>query len=269
MTVIQAIILGIVQGITEFLPVSSSGHLVLTPHFLGWHIPDEQVFVFNVIIQLGTLVAVVLYFWQDLRGILVGFINALTKKTSTNTSEVKLGLNILVGTLPTVVIGLLFKNRIQAVFTDPKTTAYFLFLTAALLVAAEVFGKRTQTMDEIRWPKAIFIGFFQALALFPGVSRSGSTISGGMFGSLKRADAARFSFLLFVPAMIGAGILAVLDLFTVPNLGEFIGPLLIGFVVSGVVGYFAIRWLLNYLTKNPLYYFSIYLVIVASAALLT
>ena len=269
MTIFQAIILGIVQGITEFLPVSSSGHLVLTPHFLGWNIPEEQVFVFDVIVQLGTLVAVVVYFWDDLWGILTGFIAALTKKTGTDTPEVKLGINIIIGTIPAVVIGLLFKDQIEAFFSDPNATAYFLLVTAALLAAAEVFGKRIRQMDEIRWPKALFIGVFQALALLPGVSRSGSTITGGMFGNLKRADAARFSFLLFVPAMAGAGMLAVFDLLEVPNLGEFIAPLLIGFVVSGVVGYFAIRWLLNFLSKNPLYYFSIYLVIVSVAALLT
>jgi undecaprenyl-diphosphatase len=269
MTILQAIILGIVQGITEFLPVSSSGHLVLTPHFLGWQLPEEQVFVFDVIVQLGTLVAVVIYFWQDLWGILVGFIDAITKKTNASTPQVRLGLNIILGTLPAVVIGFLFKDQIEAAFTDPNATAYFLLLTAALLVLAEWIGKRTQEMDGIRWPKAVFIGLFQALALFPGVSRSGSTISGGMFGNLKRADAARFSFLLSVPAMLGAGLIATLDLLDVPDLGAFIGPLLVGFVVSGIVGYFAIRWLLNYLTKNPLYYFSVYLVIIAVAALLT
>lgn len=268
MTVLQAIILGIVQGITEFLPVSSSGHLVLTPHFLGWQLPEEQVFVFDVIVQLGTLVAVIIYFWHDLWGILTGFAAALTKKTGA-TPEVRLGINIIIGTLPAVVIGFLFKDKIEAAFTDPNATAYFLLVTAALLVAAELVGKRIQTMDEIKWPKAAFIGLFQALALFPGVSRSGSTITGGMFGSLKRADAARFSFLLSVPAMLGAGLLATLDLLNVPDLDSFIGPLLIGFVVSGIVGYFSIRWLLNYLTRNPLYYFSIYLVIIAVAALLT
>lgn len=268
MTIFQAIILGIVQGITEFLPVSSSGHLVLTPHFLGWQIPEDQVFVFDVIVQLGTLVAVIIYFWNDLWGILMAFLNALTKKTGTDTPEVELGINILLGTLPAVVIGFAFKDQIEATFSDPNATAYFLFFTAALLVAAEVVGKRIQQVKDIGWGKALFIGLFQALALFPGVSRSGSTISGGMFGDLKRADAARFSFLLSVPAMLGAGLIASLDLLDMPNLGAFILPLLAGFVVSGMVGYFAIRWLLNYLTKNPLYYFSIYLIIIAIAALL-
>jgi len=269
MTILQAIILGIVQGLTEFLPVSSSGHLVLTPHFLGWQLPQEQVFVFDVIVQLGTLVAVVIYFWQDLWSILAGFFSVLTKRADASTPEVRLGINLIVGTLPAVVIGFLFKDRIEATFTDPNATAYFLLLTAALLVAGELIGKRIQTIGEIRWQKAAFIGLFQAMALFPGVSRSGSTISGGMFGSLKRPDAARFSFLLSVPAMLGAGLIATLDLLEVPNLGQFLVPLLIGFVVSGSVGYFAIRWLLNYLSKNPLYYFSIYLAIIAVAALLT
>jgi undecaprenyl-diphosphatase len=287
MTIFQSIILGIVQGVTEFLPISSSGHLVLTPHLLNWHIPEEQVFVFDVIVQLGTLVAVIIYFWHDLWSILLGLIvaviiyfwhdlwsillgliSALQKKSSRSDPEVQLGLNIIIATIPSIVIGFLLKERIEATFTDPNATALFLLFTAVLLVLAELFGKHSQTINQIKWLKSLWIGLFQALALFPGVSRSGATISGGMFGNLKRADAARFSFLMAVPAMAGAGVLAIIDLLQIPRLNEFIIPVLVGFIVSAVIGYLSIRWLLGFLVNNPLYYFSIYLVIVSAFVLL-
>lgn len=267
MTNLQALILGIVQGLTEFLPVSSSGHLVLVPYLLNWQIPEEQVFVFDVLVQLGTLVAVIIYFWKDLWSIATAFVTSFWKREEYRRTEVRLGWFIILATIPAVILGLLFKDTFEAAFSNPPMTAAFLGFTALLLIAAEAFGKRSRTMEQLNWLDALIVGFFQVLALFPGVSRSGATITGGMTRGLDRRGAARFSFLIAVPSMLGAGVLATLDLLQVPDLGSFIGPMAIGFITAGVVGYFSIHWLLRYLTRNPLNYFAIYLVIVSTLVL--
>ena len=268
MTILQAFILGIIQGITEFLPISSSGHLVLLPHLLGWEIPQDQVFVFDVLVQLGTLIAVIVFFWKDIWDITRITFASLWQPNLYSRPEVRLGVYILIATLPAVVIGYLFKDTVEAAFSDPTATALFLLLTAFLLIIAEWFGKRTVELEDIQWRDALRVGLFQALALFPGISRSGATIAGGMIGGMKRPAAARFSFLMAVPVMIGAGIFAVFDLDKVTNLASFAVPMLVGFITSAVVGYIAIRWLLNYLGKNSLTIFSIYLVVFSLLSLI-
>ena len=267
MTILQALILGIVQGITEFLPISSSGHLVLTPYLLNWQIPEEQVFVFDVLVQIGTLVAVIIYFWGDLWSIVTSFLGSFWKREAYQRQEVRMGLYLIVATLPAVLLGLLFKDAVEAAFSNPMFTVQALIFTALLMLAAEYIGKRSEGLEKLGWLDALIIGIFQALALFPGVSRSGSTISGGMFRSLDRPAAARFSFLMAVPVMLGAGGLAVLDLLEVPNLENFLAPMAVGFVTAAVVGYLSIRWLLGYLAKNPLSHFSIYLVALSTLIL--
>jgi undecaprenyl-diphosphatase len=268
MTILQALILGVIQGLTEFLPISSSGHLVLAPYYFGWTIPDEQVFVFDVLVQIGTLLAVVIYFWKDLWGIVRVTLSSIGKPDPWGKEEIRLGVYIIIATIPAVVIGFLFKDAVEAAFTDFQATAYFLLLTAVLLVVAELVGKRSKGLQEIQWYDALWIGFFQAMALFPGVSRSGATITGGMTRNLDRPTAARFSFLIAVPVMIGAGALTVFDLFAVPDLGAFILPMLAGFVSAAVVGYIAIHWLLKFLARSPMYVFSAYLVILSVFTLL-
>jgi undecaprenyl-diphosphatase len=267
MTILQALILGIVQGLTEFLPISSSGHLVLVPHLLNWQIPEEQVFVFDVLVQLGTLAAVIVYFWKDLWHIFSAFITNFWRREAYDRSEVRLGWYILLATIPAVVLGLLFKDIVEAAFSHPRVTAMFLAFTALLLIAAESVGKRVKSLEKVTWLDSLIVGFFQALAVFPGVSRSGATITGGMARDMDRPTAARFSFLIAVPVMIGAGALTIFDLFEVPNLGDFIAPMAIGFIAAGVVGYLSIHWLLRYLTRNRLYYFAVYLVLVSTLVL--
>lgn len=268
MTIFQAIILGIVQGVTEFLPISSSGHLVLVPSLLGWEIPADEAFIFDVLVQLGTLVAVIVYFWKDLWAILSVTIKSVGKPNMLSHPEVRLGVNILVATIPAVVIGFFFQETVEDAFGSPTATALFLLLTAALLVVAERVGKRTRGINEIVWIDALVIGLFQAMSLFPGVSRSGATITGGMIRHMKRPAAARFSFLMAIPVMIGAGSLAVIDLVGLPDVSAFAVPMLVGFLTATVVGYVAIRWLLRYLTERTLYIFSIYLVVFSVIALI-
>jgi undecaprenyl-diphosphatase len=267
MTILQAFILGIVQGITEFLPISSSGHLVLTPYLLNWQIPEEQVFIFDVLVQIGSLVAVIAYFRQDLWSIIAVTFSSLGKPDALKKQEVRMGLYLILASIPAVLFGLAFKDMVESAFSSPVFTIYALIITAFLLVIAERIGKRSKKLESIGWLDALVMGLFQALALFPGISRSGSTISGGMLRNLDRRSAARFSFLMAVPVMLGAGALAALDLFSIPSLGQFMLPMIIGFVTAMVVSYLSIHWLLRFLADHPLYTFSIYLIAAATLIL--
>ncbi len=258
MTIFQSILLGIVQGITEFVPVSSSGHLVLTPFLFGWQIPQEHAWVFNVLIQVGTLVAVIIYFWRDLVLIAAAFLQGILRKQPFSTPEYRIGWYLILATIPAVLVGLLLKDTVESAFDSPRATAYFLLLTAVLLLVAEVAGRRQNKMADLTWKDALVIGFFQVLSLFPGVSRSGSTITGGMLRSLDRPAAARFSFLMSIPVMLGAGLVTTIDLFRLPDLNVLLPTLSVGFLTSVVVGYLSIHWLLRFLARHPLYIFSAY-----------
>jgi undecaprenyl-diphosphatase len=257
MSLFQAIVLGLVQGLTEFLPISSSGHLVLIPQLLGWTLDEGEAFVFFVLVQWGTLLAVLAYFWHDLlimgRDVLAG----LEKNTEVS-ENARLGWLVLLATLPALLAGLLIKDQVQAAFKSLSVTGYFLLVTALLLLLGERLSKHDEGTETLGKRDALVIGLFQVLALFPGVSRSGATITGGMLSQLRRRAAARFSFLMAVPVMISAGALALLDLSQMAGRTAFIDSLVAGFVVSAITGYFAIRWLLNYLSTRSLIPFAIY-----------
>lgn len=258
MTLMQAFILGIVQGLTEFIPVSSSGHLVLVPHLFGWKFDHSHAFIFDVLVQWGTLFAVFVYYWRDLVVIATAFIKAAVSGKPFATADACMGWYLIIATIPAVVVGLLCKDLIEAAFSSPRMTGIFLLVTAGLLVIAELVGKRNRNTKQIRWFDAFWIGCSQVLALLPGVSRSGATIAGGMTRNLDRSSAARFSFLMSVPVMLGAGVLAFKDLFALQATGNFFMPLLVGFLAALVSGYFAIRWLIAYLSKHSLFIFAGY-----------
>jgi undecaprenyl-diphosphatase len=150
------------------------------------------------------------------------------------------------------------KSKVEAAFASPVATACLLLITTALLIGAELFSKQKRNIDSINWRDALIIGLFQAVSVFPGVSRSGSTISGGMFRQMDRKSSARFAFLMSVPVMLGAGAVGVHDMLKIPNLPSFLPVMAVGFVVAGIVGYFSIRWLLNFVSKRPLYGFAVY-----------
>ena len=271
MDLMQATLLGVVQGATEYLPVSSSAHLVLVPAFLGWEKNNEQVhFLFDVLVQLGTLIGVFVYFWKDLMEVLNGVLKGLRSKDLFRDPGAKLGLHLAIATLPAVVIGLLFKDRLEAFFSNEHATLYFLMFTAAMLFGAEALGKDKPEVTNTTWKMALAIGFAQALALFPGVSRSGSTIAAGMFLGLSRGQSARFSFLMSIPVLLGASLLAGRDLITQSHLLDaLLVPLLVGFVTSGITGYLVIRWFLTYLKNRSLWAFGLYCLFVAAVGLLT
>jgi undecaprenyl-diphosphatase len=268
MTIFQAIILGIVQGLTEFLPISSSGHLVLLPHLFNWNIPQDQVFVFDMLIQAGTLVAVILYFWKDLWSIFTGWFSALFNKKPFGTHEAKLGWLLILATIPGVIGGLFLDNLVESAFSSAKMTVIFLAITAILLSVGEWLGNKQRNLEELNWIDALTMGLFQVLALFPGISRSGSTITGGLLRNLDRASAARFSFLMSVPIMLGASIVTLFDIPSITNSSSFIPALIVGFLVAGAVGYLSIRWLLHYLSNHSLGKFSIYLMLVCIVSVL-
>jgi undecaprenyl-diphosphatase len=264
----QAFILGIIQGITEFLPISSSGHLVLTPFLFGWNIPPEEKFPFDVLVQLGTLVAVFVYFWKDIVAIVTDFVRGLITRQPFATVQSRLGWYLLLASVPAGIFGILLKDYVEEAFSSPVLTAFFLFGTAALLLLAERLGKRNRTLEHATWKDAVWIGAAQILALFPGVSRSGATIAGGMTRNLERKEAGRFSFLMSIPIMLAAGLYSTLDLLDVPNLAEFLPVLMVGFFTAAVVGYLAIAWLLSFLNRGSLKGFAFYCIGVASLILI-
>ncbi|MBI9048211.1 MAG: undecaprenyl-diphosphatase UppP [Anaerolineaceae bacterium] len=264
MTIIQAIILGIVQGITEFLPISSSAHLVLFPYLFKWDVQSETDFLFNVLIQLGTLLAVFIFFKNDVISISKAWIQSVFKPAESNREDFRFGWYIILATLPAVVVGLTLKPHIQSIFESPLITGILLLITAVLLFFAEHLKPGKFLIMQLTWKLVLVIGLFQAFALFPGISRSGATIFAGLLVGLKSQEAGRFSFLLSIPVLLGAGILSFSDLFAVQNIMSFLPLLAAGFITSTIVGYFSIAILMKFLQKYSLLYFSAYCAIVGS-----
>ena len=264
MTFLQAIILGIVQGLTEFLPISSSAHLVLIPYLLGWQIPISQAFVFDILVQLGTLTAVIIYFRKDLWAILTEWLHGIFHRVPFGTFNSRMGWYLILATIPAGLLGITIKGKVEAVFNNPLLTASLLFGTAILLVVAERVGKRIRALESMNWKDALWVGVFQAISIFPGISRSGSTISGGMIRNLDKPSATRFAFLMSIPVMIAAGLIGMLDLIKVPNVVAFLPVMAVGFLTAAVVGYLSIRWLLGYIAKRNFYPFAIYCAVLAS-----
>ena len=253
MTIFQALILGIVQGATEFLPISSSGHLVLVPWWLGWGSLD---LAFATTLHLGTVVAVIAYFYRDLWEIALAWLRSLMRREMT--SKAWLGWWLILGTVPAVVLGLALEDFLESLFGSPPAVAALLLVTGAILALSEYLGSRRRDMDDLGWLDAVIIGFAQACAIAPGLSRSGTTIAASLARGLKREDAARFSFLLSVPIIVGVGLMQLLDLASEsPQVGQ-LGALAVGFLAASVTGYFAIRFLLRYVQRGTLYPFAIY-----------
>ena len=268
MTILQAIILGIVQGVTEFLPISSSGHLVIVPYIFNWDLMSQEAFLFDVIVQLGTLVAVIMYFYRDLVSIAKAWFGGIVQRKLFDDTQARMGWYLLLATLPAAFLGLVFKDQIEQTFANLTTTAWLLLGTAGLLLVAELVGKRIRPIENINWRDALWVGTFQAIALLPGISRSGAAITGGLTRDFERPVAARFTFLMAVPVMFAAGIIAVIDLFSLPGWHSLVPTMLTGFITSAVVGYYSIRWLLRFLTRNSLFPFVIYLILLAATILL-
>ncbi len=253
---LQAIVLGIVQGLTEFLPVSSSGHLLLGQYFLGMD-QDRFGLTFDAAIHTGTVAAVISYFWRDLLRMAGAFLRSL-RGPNFEERDQRMAYLILVATVPAGIVGLLFQGFFENEVRSPWLVAFNLVLVGALFIVGEVVGRQTRTSDKLGFKEAVGIGLAQTVALFPGVSRSGATITLGLFLGLRRDEAARFSFLMSVPITAAAALLSLADAF---GSGIDAGDALlfvVGSVTSGVVGYLAIRFLLDYLTGHSLRVFAYY-----------
>ncbi len=257
MDLFEALLLGMIQGATEFLPISSSGHLVIVPALLGWNEPSLELIA---IAHVGTLLAVLVYFREDIWAITRAVLTALGDRRPMATPEARLGWYILAGTVPAALAGLWFEDGLDAIFGAPQAAAAFLLVTAALLLLAERALNERLTLADMGWVDAILIGLAQMLALLPGISRSGSTIAAGIVRGLDRATAARYSFLLGIPAIAGAGLLSVVELAQSPaNAGQVPG-LLVSFAAAAVVGYLCIHFLLGWLRRRRLLPFAVYCV---------
>ena len=276
MNLFQAFFLGVLQGATEFLPVSSSGHLVLVPWLLGWASPG---LAFDAVVHWGTALAVIAYFWRDwvclvraaflsLRALTLRRLRAEPSlEPSPGSRDARLAWFILLGTVPAALIGWLLEDFFEEMFARPAAAAAFLLVTAALLTASERLGRRERNLDALAWPDVLLVGFAQALAIFPGISRSGSTIAAGLKRGLRREPAARFSFLLATPVILGAGLLKVVDLAQMGGLAAQVPTLAIGFAAAAVVGFACIHFLLRYLQRHRLYPFAVYCAILGLVCL--
>ncbi len=265
MSILEAILLGIIQGATEFLPISSSGHLVLVPAIFGLSPPSLNMIA---VAHLGTLVAVLIYFRHDIWQIIVGVFNGLVQREPMGTTDSRMGWYIAAGSIPAAAAGLLFADTFDEVFGNPTAAAFFLLVTALLLVWGERMLTGVKSLAEMSWLDAISIGLFQMLALMPGISRSGSTITGGLWRGLDRATAARYSFLLGVPAILGAGLLSLLDLQQSGTLLSEWQMLLAAFLSAAAVGYACIYFLLAWLRTHSLYIFAAYCALLGGGYLL-
>lgn len=255
MNLLEAIILGIIQGATEFLPISSSGHLLLLPSLLDIPIPSLSV---AAIVHEGTLLAVLIYFRRDLMAIVSGVLSAVRNGSPLGNPEARLGWFIVVGSIPAAIAGLTLESSFEQIFGTPSIAAAFLLGTALLLVVGERLMSGAKSVDGMNWLDALVIGVAQMLALLPGISRSGSTIAAGLWRGLDRTTAARYSFLLGVPAILGAGALSVLDLLETADLAGQLPTLAAAFAAAAVTGYACIHFLLRWLRQHSLYGFAIY-----------
>ncbi len=259
MTVIQAALLGVVQGLTEFFPISSSAHLILVRGLLGWQVGSAEL-AFDVACHLGTLFAVLTYFREDVERLAVAAPGALTGRTG---ESARVGRLIIAATVPIALAGWLFADLVEHL-RQPGIAAVALVVGALVMLAAERIGSRGRASASLSTMEAVGLGCAQAVALVPGVSRSGAVITVAMLVGLTRSEAARFSFLIGIPAILGAGVRVAWTL-GASGMAEQTTVLLVGFVASGVVGYFAIAVLLWYVERHSLDPFAYYRLVVAAA----
>jgi undecaprenyl-diphosphatase len=262
MTLTHALLLGIIQGLTEFIPVSSTAHLLIGQALLK--IPSgDKIFSFNVIIQLGTVLAMLLFFWKDLLSILQAFFLGIWHKKPFETHDSLVGWLVIVATIPGLIVGFLFKDVMETLFSNPILIAAIrLLITAGLLGAVEYLGGHKRKLESASWMDAIVIGSFQVLAIFPGASRSGSTIAGGLLRGFDRPSAARMAFLMSAPILTAAGAYETLKVIQMPGTREFLPFLAVGFITAGIVGWFALQWLMKFLRDHSIYLFAAYCALV-------
>ncbi|WP_345527904.1 undecaprenyl-diphosphate phosphatase [Nocardioides endophyticus] len=260
---LQAVVLGVIQGLTEFLPISSSAHLRIFPELFGWGDPGAA---FTAVVQIGTELAVLIYFWRDIWRIASTWLKSLFRPEYRGQLDARMGWFIILGSVPIVILGIALKDTIETEFRSLWIIGTMLIVMGIVLGIADKVGSTEKTLKQLTLRDAVFMGLAQALALIPGVSRSGATLSMGRFLGYDRETATRYAFLLAIPAVIGAGVFQLKD---VPN-GENLygwGPTIVATIVSFIVGYAAIAWLLRYVTTHSYTPFVIYRIALGAATL--
>lgn len=258
--ILQAVILGIIQGLTEFLPISSSAHLLLVPYFTGW---EYQGLSFDVALHWGTLLAVVLVFWKDYLRYFRAFFRTLYKKDSWTQPDSRMSWFLIIGSVPAAFFGILFEKQAETVFRNPLITVFTLSGFGFILWLADRIAKHAEKLEGLTWLKVLGIGLSQAIAIIPGVSRSGATITAGLLTKLDRESATRFSFLLSGPIIFGAGLVAL------RNVGKIDAALVVGFLCALASGIAAIKFLLKYVSTHNFNIFVWYRYLLAAVVLLT
>jgi undecaprenyl-diphosphatase len=261
---LQAVVLGIIQGLTEFLPISSSAHLRIFPEVFGWGDPGAA---FTAVIQIGTELAVLIFFWRDIWRIAVTWVKSLFRPEYRGQLDARMGWFIILGSLPIVVLGVLLKDVITNDFRSLWLIGTTLIVGGIILGIADRVGRTEKTLKQLGLRDAVLMGLAQALALIPGVSRSGATLSMGRFLGYERETATRYAFLLAIPAVIGAGLFELKDVPNGDNLYGW-GPTIVATVVSFVVGYAAIAWLLRFVSTHSFTPFVIYRIALGAGTLI-
>jgi len=263
MSWLEAVVLGIVQGLTEFLPISSTAHLRIVPELLGWSDPGAA---FSAVIQLGTVAAVIIYFAKDVARLAAAFFQSIAHRSPFESVDSRLAWFVVIGTIPVGIAGVLFKKSIETSLRSLYVIAFSMIVLALVLFAVENLASHRKTLDQMTLNNGVIIGLCQAFALIPGSSRSGTTLTGGLAVGLKREDAARYSFLLSIPATSAAGFFELRHFIRASD-QPTVGPLIVGTLVSFLAGMVAIAGLLRYLRTHSTGVFVVYRILVGSLLL--
>jgi hypothetical protein len=254
----QAIVLGIIEGITEFLPISSTGHLTIAEKLMGMPLDDEGLIAFTAIIQIGAIAAAIIYFWQDIQRVLIAWWRGLWWKRARRQFDYKYGWAIIIGSVPIAVVGLVFKDEIETVLRSLWFVAGALIIWSGVMWLADKYATATRVEKDTTWRDTLVIGLGQCLSLVPGVSRSGATISVGLLRGFDRVTVTKLSFFLGIPALVAAGLLEVVTKYKHISGGVGWTSTIIAMVVSFGVGYVAVAWLLKFIQNNDFRSFIIY-----------
>ena len=272
LSILEAVILGLLQGLAEFLPISSSGHLAIMQHFFG--IEGDSVLLFAVLLHLGTLVSVFIVYWKDISELVIELFKTIKDLCTgkglclEGNPTRRLGCLIVVATIPTGIIGLALKDLFESLYSSMLAIGCGLIFTGAILIIAERIGKGDKAVEEMKFRSAIFVGIMQSIAIMPGVSRSGSTLFGGLLTGQERVFAVKFAFLISIPAILGSFVLEVPSAISAGVTIEQMIPILVGMVVAAVSGYAAIKFMIKIVTKQKLIYFSLYTFVVGLCLLI-
>ena len=261
MSILEAIVLGVIEGVTEFLPISSTGHLTIAEKLMGFEIDDADITAFTAIIQIGAVAAVVIYFWGDLWKIVTSVLGGLADSRKRGTRDFKFGFAVAVGSLPIVVAALVFRDQIEGSLRSMWVIGFALIIWSGVMYVADRQATERRSEDEFNLRDAVVMGVTQCVALIPGVSRSGATIAAGLFRDLDRVTVTRMSFFLAIPALTAAGVYQAVTESSAISDGVGWGPTLLALAVSFVVAYAAIAWLLRYVAGHTFTIFIVYRVI--------